>query len=158
MKLYVRLLSLLLVMLSLFSCVESQDQRKSNIENNVLISEALFDAWNDENISNTAVVNLVRLADKMIKYQQWQDAQVKLERTLRISSTYSGAWSRLSWLALREAKHNKAVQLALRSNSYTNENALKTLNWNFIRDAYRLLGDVDKMESANKKLQQLMEI
>lgn len=144
-------------MFSLFSCVESQDQGKALIENKLLISEGQFDAWNDNNIDNMAVVNLVRQADKMIEYQQWQDAQVKLERVLRISTTYSGAWSRLSWLSLREANFNKAVQLALRSNSYTNETSLKVLNWTFIRDAYRLLGDNEKMESANSRLQELME-
>ena len=145
-------------MFSLFSCVESQVQHKTIIENNYSISEGQFDAWNENNIDNMAVVNLVRQADKMIKYQQWQDAQVKLERALRISTTYSGAWSRLSWLSLREAKLNKAVQLALRSNSYTKEVSLMRLNWTFIRDAYRLLGDNEKMETANSMLQQLTEI
>ena len=144
-------------MFSLFSCVESQDQGKALIDNKFLISEGQFDAWNENNIDNMAVVNLVRQADKMIEYQQWQDAQVKLERVLRISTTYSGAWSRLSWLSLREANFNKAVQLALRSNSYTNKTSLKVLNWTFIRDAYRLLGDNEKMESANSRLQELME-
>ena len=91
----------------------------------------------------------------MMQYKQWADAQGKLERTLRVSTNYAPAWSRLSWLSLRAAKHNKAIQLAHRSNSYTNSIELQQLNWTFIRDANKLLGNSDAVDDAIKKINQL---
>ena len=93
----------------------------------------------------------------MLQYKQWGEAQGKLERTLRVSINYAPAWSRLSWLSLRAAKHNKAIQLAHRSNSYTSSRALQLLNWTFIRDANRLMGNSNEVDAANNMIKQLEE-
>lgn len=121
------------------------------------VTGGLFDAWNDAGMENAAVAKLVRQADTMMKYNQWDEARGKLERTLRLAIDYAPAWSRLSWLSLREARHNKAIQLAHRSNSYTDSAVLQYLNWTFIRDANKLMGNETKAAAASKMLQRLKE-
>ena len=154
---FFQLLTYIVVLCFLASCVttepaDSQLQNKATSANN-----GLFNAWNDDSIKNAAVAKLVKQADNMMQYKQWADAQGKLERTLRVSTHYAPAWSRLSWLSLRAAKHNKAIQLAHRSNSYTNSGELQQLNWTFIRDANKLLGNNDAVGAAIKKINQLKD-
>ena len=157
MKRYLVLLCILAPLLTLISCAGSKTQLGKLATNTSALSDSQFAAWNDAVLSNIAVIKLIRQSDKMIKHQQWSDAEVKLERTLRIAGSYAGAWSRLSWLSLRAARFNKAVQLAHRSNSYTSATDLKQLNWSFIRDAYRLMGNNEQMEVANTMLQELKD-
>ena len=141
----------------LVSCATTEPTQDEQKETTRSATNALFDAWNDVSIENAAVAKLIKQADLMLKYKQWDDAQGKLERTLRVSITYAPAWSRLSWLSLRAAKHNKAIQLAHRSNSYTSSRALQHLNWTFIRDANKLMGKSKEVDAANNRIKQLEE-
>lgn len=154
-----RLLSIGTVFLFLLSCATSQSPLDGgDAVSQESIKQGLFDAWHDSSLSNIAVAGLIKQADKMIDYKQWDDAQAKLERSLRVSSNYAPAWSRLSWLSLRAAKLKKSIQLAHRSNSYTDVRALKILNWSFIRDAHQLMGDDEQEMAAINMLNRLREI
>ena len=155
MRCIVQLTVISVFFLSLISCATTDTSSLKDETLKTAVRGGLFEEWNDVVLDNTAVSQLIKQADMMIKYKQWSDAQGKLERTLRISPGYAPAWSRLSWLSLRASKLNKSVQLAQRSNSYTNIRELKILNWSFIRDAYQLMGNYDKVESAKNMLQSL---
>ena len=141
----------------LVSCTTTEPTQVERVETTHSATNGLFDAWNDASIENAAVATLVKQADLMLQYKQWGDAQGKLERTLRVSINYAPAWSRLSWLSLRAAKHNKAIQLAHRSNSYTSSRALQRLNWTFIRDANKLMGKSNEVDAANNMIQKIEE-
>jgi len=159
MKSIALLLSLSAALLFLASCAALHAPQEKEIEKDSpdIIKQSLFDAWNDPSITNSAVADLVKQADQMIRYKQWEEAQGKLERALRVSSRYAPAWSRLSWLSLRAAQHKKSIQLAHRSNSYTNARDLKILNWLFIRDAYRLTGNSEQEKAAIDTIRRLRE-
>ena len=151
----IRFLTLPILICFLIACATSELTQDEKSEPAVVETHALFDAWNDASISNAAVAKLIKQADIMIKYKQWDDAQGKLERTLRVATNYAPAWSRLSWLSLRAAKHNKAIQLAHRSNTHTQSSQLQRLNWSFIRDANKLLGNSDAATAASKMIDRL---
>lgn len=155
MQRFIQLLATMVVMSFLASCATTEPTQLKPIVSVVAAEHALFDVWNDASIKNAAVGKLIKQADIMMKYKQWGDAQGKLERSLRVSINYAPAWSRLSWLSLRAAKHNKAIQLAHRSNSYTRSRVLQVLNWTFIRDANKLMGKSDGVNAANKILNRL---
>ena len=157
MKRIVYIFTIVFFLLTLASCASLDSQQAKTDKRTAGVNSGAFDAWNDGSLNNAAISELIKQADMMIKYKQWDDAQGKLERTLRLSTSYSPAWSRLSWLSLRAAKFKKAVQLAHRSNSYTDDRSLKILNWSFIRDAYQLMGDNQEVETANSMLQRLSE-
>ena len=155
MRHFIRLITGIIVISTLLSCTTTAPFEEEKKDAARSTSDVLFEAWRDDAIDNAAVAKLIRQADVMMKYKQWDEAQGKLERTLRVSISYAPAWSRLSWLSLRAARHNKAIQLAQRSNSYTSSVALQSLNWTFIRDANRLLGNTTEVDAANFKLRQL---
>ena len=159
MKNVVRFFTFSLAFMFLLSCESQQTLPVDQLEDEKAdaIQHSLFDAWNDSSLSNIAVANLIKQADKMIDYKQMDEAQGKLERSLRVSARYAPAWSRLSWLALRKSKLKKSVQLAYRSNSYTVSDSLKILNWTFIRDAYRLMGDTVQVNQAKDTLLRLRQ-
>ena len=157
MRRLIRFVASIVLIGFLVSCATTEPAQDEQKESSKSATNALFNAWNDVSIENAAVAKLVKQADVMMKYKQWDDAQGKLERTLRVSITYAPAWSRLSWLSLRAAKHNKAIQLAHRSNSYTNSRALQHLNWTFIRDANKLMGKSTAVDAAINKIKQLEE-
>lgn len=155
MKQLVKLVVTIVVMGFLVSCATTEPTQVKPQETGSVDKHGMFDAWDDAVIKNAAVEKLVKQADTMMKYKQWDDAQGKLERTLRVSKTYAPAWSRLSWLSLRAAKYNKAIQLAHRSNTYTDSAELLYLNWQLIRDANKLMGKNNEVEAANKILRLL---
>jgi hypothetical protein len=155
MKRFFRLVATSIVICFLISCATTESTQIEQKDKTASAKDGLFDEWNDASIENLAVAKLIKQADIMMKYKQWGDAQGKLERTLRVSITYAPAWSRLSWLSLRAAKHNKAIQLAHRSNSYTSSRGLQRRNWTFIRDANKLMGNSVDVEAADKIIKQL---
>ena len=155
MKRFFRLVATPIAICFLISCAMTESTQIEQKVKAASAKDGLFDEWNDASIENLAVANLIKQADIMMKYKQWDDAQGKLERSLRVSIAYAPAWSRLSWLSLRAAKHNKAIQLAHRSNSYTRSRGLQRLNWTFIRDANKLMGNSIAVEAADKIIKQL---
>ena len=154
-KRFVLLMAAFVAISFLVSCATYEGTTKTPQKVDSTINNALFNEWNDVAIQNAAVAKLIKQADIMMKYEQWGEAQGRLERCLRVSIDYAPTWSRLSWLSLRAAKHNKAIQLAHRSNSYTASKKLQRLNWTIIRDAYKLMGKSEEMSAASKVLNQL---
>lgn len=100
-----------------------------------------------------AIEDLMQQADKQIADSNWEVASEKLERALRISPDYAPAWSRLARIALYKDDPARAIQMAKRSNSYAgNSVGLKLLNWQFIREASEIQGDVEGVQNANKAI------
>jgi hypothetical protein len=100
-----------------------------------------------------AVEDLMKQADAQIAIRNWDVASEKLERALRMSPDYAPAWSRLSRIALSRADPGRAIQMAKRSNSHAgNSVELKLLNWQFIRDASEMQGDIEGVQNANKAI------
>jgi hypothetical protein len=100
-----------------------------------------------------AVEDLMKQADEQIAIRNWDVASEKLERALRMSPDYAPAWSRLSRIALSKADPARAIQMAKRSNSHAGNSVdLKLLNWQFIRDASEMQGDVEGVQNANKAI------
>ena len=100
-----------------------------------------------------AVDDLMKQADAQIALSNWELASEKLERALRISPDYAQAWSRLSRIALSKEEPARAIQMAKRSNSHAgNAVELKLLNWQFIREASEMQGDIEGVSNANKAI------
>ena len=100
-----------------------------------------------------AVEDLMQQADIQIADSNWDVASAKLERALRISPDYAPAWSRLARIALSKDDPARAIQMAKRSNSHAgNAVELKLLNWQFIREASEIQGDVEGVQNANKAI------
>jgi len=100
-----------------------------------------------------AVEDLMKQADAQIAIRNWDVASEKLERALRMSPDYAPAWSRLSRIALSRADPARAVQMAKRSNSHAGNSVdLKLLNWQFIRDASEMQGDIEGVQNAKKAI------
>lgn len=100
-----------------------------------------------------AVDDLIMQADAQIAMNNWELASEKLERALRISPDYAPAWSRLSQIALLKEEPSRAIQMAKRSNSYAGKSVeLKLLNWEIIREASEMQGDVGGVQNASKAI------
>ncbi len=100
-----------------------------------------------------AVDDLMIQADSQIAASNWDLAEEKLERALRISPDYAPAWSRLSQIALYRNEPQRAIQMAKRSNSHAGNSVdLKLLNWQFIRQASEMMEDADGVQNASKNI------
>lgn len=112
------------------------------------------DTWRKESgTALPAVDDLIQQADTQISLSNWDVASEKLERALRISPDYAPAWSRLSRIALYREDPARAIQMAKRSNSHAgNSVELKLLNWQFIREASEMQGDIEGVENAGKAI------
>lgn len=106
--------------------------------------------------SNRAVGLLLKQADELMADADFAKSSDKLERLVRIEPRFAQAWSRLSWMALKNGDAKRSQQLAQRSNSYSRGNTdLKILNWNFIQKSGELLNDVDIVQQAQKMIKKL---
>lgn len=121
-----------------------------------------FSAWKqDKSLAGSTVVNkavqvLLQQADVLIANNQREQASDKLERLLRIESSYAQAWSRLAWIALQDNRPRRSQQMAQRSNSFAyKDKILKTLNWSFIRQAGQQTGDEAVIRKAEKMIEAL---
>jgi Tfp pilus assembly protein PilF len=103
--------------------------------------------------SNRAVAQLLTQADNLIAEEHFAQATDKLERLVRIEPRFAQAWSRLSWMALKNGDAERSRQVAQRSNSYSRDNnQLTLLNWHFIKNAGELLGNNDIIQQAEKMI------
>lgn len=121
-----------------------------------------FSAWKQDRSlagsagANKAVQALLQQADVLISNNQMEQASDKLERLLRIESSYAQAWSRLAWIALKNNRSMRSQQMAQRSNSFAyKDNILKRLNWSFILQAGHQVADETVIRKAEKMLESL---
>lgn len=106
-----------------------------------------------------AVDDLVNQADAQIAMRKLDVAAEKLERALRFSPDYAPAWSRMAYIALVNADPSRAIQMAKRSNSHAGKAVeLKLLNWQYIRKASHMLGDVEGVQNASKSIKILRSL
>jgi hypothetical protein len=154
MKSLFRLLSCVLLAALISSCVSPG---KLPVEDPGVESQSKFPAWQLDNpFEHEAINELLGEVDRLIETNALEAAEDKLERVLRIKSSYAPAWSRLSWLALEEGSPKRAIQMAKRSNSFAYGNIdLQSLNWTFIRDASQILGDEENYQRATQKIESL---
>jgi hypothetical protein len=152
-----RLLSSVFLAALLISCVSpgKQPTEESGFE-----SQGKFPAWRIDNpFEHEAINDLLSEVDALIEANALDAAEDKLERVLRVKSSYAPAWSRLSWLALEVGSPKRAIQMAKRSNSFAYGNIdLQSLNWSFIRDASQLLGDEESYQRATQKIESFQSL
>lgn len=150
---------LLIMFLASCSVVDNKPlDPQSILETNV------YSAWNlsgrDKQIaeSNRAVKSLLKQADDLILEDNLDQASDKLERLVRIEPKFAQAWSRFSWIALKNGDAQRSRQLAQRSNSYSRGNdRLKILNWNLIQKAGEQLQSTEIIQQAKKMIKMLGE-
>ena len=105
---------------------------------------------------NRAIAHLLQQADILMSEENYKQSADKLERLVRIEPRFAQAWSRLSWMALKNGDAKRSYQLAQRSNSYSRDNhRLKILNWQFIQKAGELLDDVNIIQQAQQMIMKL---
>ena len=147
------------VVIFVSSCAVVEEKQPDS--QTVLETDSHF-AWRlseDENraaSSNRAVRLLLSQADALMNEANFEQAGDKLQRLVRIEPTFAQAWSRLSWMALKNGEAKRSQQLAQRSNSYSRGIInLKILNWHFIQKAGELLNDVDIVQQAQQMIKKL---
>lgn len=157
--LFRQLFLLLPVLLMLASCAVIDEKQ---LDSKTILKTKGYTAWSlsatEQRMasSNNAVSLLLAQADELINIEKLEQASDKLERLLRIDPRFSQAWSRLSWIALKNGLAKRSQQLAQRSNSYSRNNAqLKILNWRFIQKAAELMSDFDLVEQAQQMISKL---
>jgi len=140
------------IILALMSCAPAGYQ-KTETEAVPTIAMATETWQQDSGTALPAVEDLMNQADAQIAMRNWDVASEKLERALRMSPDYAPAWSRLSRIALSKADPARAIQMAKRSNSHAGKSVdLKLLNWQFIRDASEMQGDIEGVQNASKAI------
>ena len=145
------------VTILMISCASTQTQ---TVDGDIASGEAgsyKFDAWRLNSSAEFESINvLLRQVDQHIEMDANNAATDKLERILRIKPQYAPAWSRLSWLSLQTGAAKRSVQMAKRSNSLAySDPELQLLNWQFIRDASKLLNDEVGYNRASQKIDSL---
>ena len=138
----------------LWSCAPAGYQRtESEAEQPVTLAMATQTWQRSSGAALPAVEDLVNQADAQIAMRNLDVAAEKLERALRISPDYAPAWSRMAYIALGNADPARAIQMAKRSNSHAGKAVdLKLLNWDYIRKASHMLGDVEGVQNASKSI------
>ena len=135
---------------------EKPSDSKSVLENRAMNAWRLSSSEQRIIASNRAVGLLLKQADELMADADFAKSSDKLERLVRIEPRFAQAWSRLSWMALKNGDAKRSQQLAQRSNSYSRGNTdLKILNWNFIQKSGELLNDVDIVQQAQKMIKKL---
>jgi hypothetical protein len=119
-----------------------------------------YPAWNVNNAHELGAINvLLDESDQLIESNFLNEAADKLERVLRIKPRYAPAWSRLSWIALQSDRPSRSVEMAKRSNSFSqSDTELQLLNWSFIRTASQQLNDDKTYQQAEQKIQSLKSL
>ncbi len=151
-----RLTAIAAVILAQMSCAPAGYQKTDTeaVSGQPTALAMATDTWQKESgTALPAIDDLMQQADSQIALSNWDLASEKLERALRISPDYAPAWSRLSRIALFREDPARAIQMAKRSNSHAgNSVELKLLNWQFIREASEMQGDIEGVSNANKAI------
>lgn len=136
------------------SCAPAGYQKTAaDTEQPVTLAMATQTWQQSSDLALPAVNDLMNQADAQIAQRNLDVAAEKLERALRISPDYAPAWSRMAYIALSNADPSRAIQMAKRSNSHAGKSVdLKLLNWEYIRKASHMLGDVEGVQNANKSI------
>ena len=123
-------------------------------------SSQLYSPWRESGINRSpAIVGLLDEVDRLISKKQFQKADIKLERVLRITPDYAPAWSRMAWLALQMNRPERALQMASRSNSLAGLNVpLLKLNWSFKLAASKKMHDEAGIRLATEKIHSLEQM
>ena len=117
---------LTLVMMALLASCASIDKPD---EGEPAQRDDVFRAWDTEDRKLSPAVNaLIGQADTLITQQRLDDAEVVLNRALRIDNRSASVWSRLAWICLESGCVDRARDYVTRSNSLTQERALLDLN------------------------------
>lgn len=142
----------------LVSCATTEQQ----VEQDVIetMGSYKYQAWRQTHDSSLGAINvLLEESDKLIENNAFDAAEDKLERVLRIKPQYAPAWSRMSWVALQSGDAARSIEMAKRSNSFSQSDPeLLLLNWSFIRSASQQLNDTETYKQADQKINSLKSL
>lgn len=114
------------------------------------------DAENRSGRMSPAVVALLDEAGAAESKGRFESASATLERAIRIDSKNAVPWNRLARIRLAQGKLQQALTLARRSNSLAAGNyPLQLDNWLLILQVKEKVRDVQGIENARKKIEQL---
>lgn len=104
---------------------------------------------------NQAVADLLVQAKLELSRGQLNRAGVLLERSLEIDAREARVWSELAALRLEQQQYQAVIQLASKSNSLSQGQALvRKRNWRLIAEAYERLGNQNKAAWARQKAEE----
>lgn len=98
------------------------------------------------------VVNLLQRSEQAAQLQQWQQAELYLERAMRISPRNALLWQRMAQTKMAQNKYDQAIQFASKSNTLAaTDRVLRSRNWGIIAQAHTAMGRADKAAVAQQK-------
>ncbi len=106
--------------------------------------------------SGRAVSDLIAKADRLEQSGELETAAASLERAVRISPKDPLPWQRLAQIRLRQKDAVQAEVLAAKSNSLAGgSKPIMCRNWQIIKEARYLAGDIKGALRAEGKIQEL---
>lgn len=95
---------------------------------------------------------LLSSANKALQAGQFNQAEMHLERALRVEPRSAQLWYAMAQVRFGQQNYAQAVQFCLKSNSLAARNAaILQQNWLLIEKAYLKMGEVEKAAHARQK-------
>ncbi|MFZ5772661.1 MAG: tetratricopeptide repeat protein [Thermodesulfobacteriota bacterium] len=100
----------------------------------------------------TAAGSLLASAHQSVQSGQFNQAEVTLERALRVEPRNARLWHEMARVKYGQGDYGQTVQFCLKANSLAGRDAaLIRQNWQLMSRAYAKMGDTDKAEQAKIK-------
>lgn len=105
----------------------------------------------EEKGKQRAALVLLEDAEKELFSGNAVKAEEYLERAIRIEPQNPLLWHGLAKSKLQQGFYFQAIQMSLKSNSYTSSHSVERDNWLLIERAYLEIGDVERAEKARDR-------
>ena len=102
----------------------------------------------EEKGQQRATSSLLEDAENALFTGNVSKAEELYERAIRIEPQNPLVWQGLAKSKFQQGLFPQAIQMSLKSNSYTSSHSLKRDNWLIIEKAYLEMGDVERAEKA----------
>ncbi len=96
--------------------------------------------------------NLVAEAERNLQEEKYGQAELQVERALRIDPRNGRIWNLMARIRFAQGNYGQAVQFCFKSNTLAGrDHALLRENWMLLEEAYTRMGDPVKAEEAKRK-------
>lgn len=93
--------------------------------------------------------SLLADAKQAMKMGQFDQAEIYIERALRISPRDAAIWHAMGQVKYGQNNHGQSVQFCLKSNSLAGRDThLIRQNWKLIEQSYRRMGQIEKADEV----------
>jgi len=123
----------------------------------VLLSGCALIVPVEERAPSTApAAALLAEAEQALQAQDYNRAELQLERALRVDPHNGRAWHLMAQVRYGQRDYGQTVQFCLKSNTLDDhDRTLKKQNWELLEKAYTGMGETAKAEEARKKAESL---